>query len=262
MFTGLVQAVGRVARIAPAERGYRPAWAATAQGQPGQPEGPADAGVVQIDIDPGAWQHRPALGDSIAVAGCCLTVARLGGGVWGFDAVPQTLALTRLGSLRPGDRVNLEPALRVGSALGGHLVQGHVDGVATVTFSGVEHASPGDSPAGGHRLRLRLPRHRVAGPPASPPAPSLAEWAVPRGSVCIEGVSLTVAELDVASGLLGVALIPSTLAATTLGELRPGDSVNVEMDAATKAVVQTVRAVLAQMAGPGGTLAGVPGRAP
>lgn len=221
MFTGLVQAVGRVAAV-----------------------GRQASGGVRLSIDPLGWSHVPALGDSIAVAGCCLTVAGLtsrgegvaggAGSIWDFDAVPQTLAMTRLGALRVGDRVNLEHAVTASTLMGGHVVQGHIDGVAEVVDV--------DRGGGGWRVRVRLPVGSE-GP--------LSALAVPKGSVCLDGVSLTVAELDAERHTLGVALIPATLAMTTLADLRPGDTVNVEMDVMTKAIVRTVRAYLDTLKLPG-----------
>jgi riboflavin synthase len=149
-----------------------------------------------------------ALGDSIAVDGVCLTVVANGGGALGFDVVPETLE-----RVKPfGDRVNLEPALRAGEPLGGHYVQGHVDGVGTV-----ERIAPeGD----GARVAIA--------------APELARYLVEKGSIAVDGVSLTVAALTETG--FEVALVPHTLAVTTLGELRPGASVNLEADVLAKYV--------------------------
>jgi riboflavin synthase len=146
-------------------------------------------------------------GDSVAVAGACLTVAGRDAGAFEADAINQTLSLTSLGDLRAGDRVNLEPALRAGDPLGGHLVQGHVDGVGTVVAVRADGAS--------RRLRVELPA-------------DLRRYVVPRGSIALDGVSLTVAE--VGDGGVETALIPETLARTTLGEAAEGDRVNVEVD--------------------------------
>ncbi|HEV8462773.1 MAG TPA: riboflavin synthase [Gaiellaceae bacterium] len=153
------------------------------------------------------------LGDSIAIDGVCLTVVALDGDTFAFDAVPETLSRTSLGTLDHGSRVNLEPALRAGDALGGHYVQGHVDGVGTVRSVAPE----GD----GKRIWFDLP------------APLL-RYAVEKGSVAIQGTSLTVAAVDDAG--LAVALIPHTLEETTLGALEPGASVNVESDVLAKYV--------------------------
>jgi len=152
--------------------------------------------------------RRIGLGESIAVNGACLTVTSKGRGWFGVQAVPATLERTRFGELRPGEKVNLERAARVGDALGGHLVQGHVDGVAVVTGVTVQEGA-------------RLVDLRVPGP--------VARATVPLGSVTVDGVSLTVNAI-VAGGIIQVALIPYTLAHTTLGELAVGNRVHVEGD--------------------------------
>ena len=149
-----------------------------------------------------------ALGASIAVNGTCLTVVERGAERLGFDLGPETLARTALGELGAGDRVNLERPLRLGGLLGGHLVQGHVDGVGTVT------ALVRD----GETARLRVEWQD----------PALARLLIPQGSVTVDGVSLTVAALD-DSGF-EIMLIPHTLVQTTLGILKPGRRVNLEMD--------------------------------
>jgi riboflavin synthase len=146
-------------------------------------------------------------GESVAVDGTCLSVTRREGDRFWADSVQETLDRTTLGRLRPGDRVNLERSLRLGDRLSGHLVAGHVD--ATATVRAVRRA--GDD----HRLRVDLPA-------------SLARFVARKGSIALHGVSLTVAELG--AGWLEVALVPLTLARTTLATLRPGDEVNVEVD--------------------------------
>jgi riboflavin synthase alpha subunit len=151
------------------------------------------------------------LGDSISVSGCCLTVTAAGDGALEFDAVPETIARTTLGRLEPGAEVNLEPALRAGEPLGGHFVQGHVDGRARV--GGFERE--GD----GARLRVQL-------------APELQRYCVEKGSIALDGVSLTIAAL--AADGIEIALVPFTLEHTTLGGLAPGDEVNVEVDLLAK----------------------------
>jgi riboflavin synthase len=152
-----------------------------------------------------------ALGDSIAVSGCCLTVTASDGQALEFDAVRETIARTTLGGLEPGAEVNLEPALRAGEPLGGHFVQGHVDGRARVTTLDPE----GD----GARLRLQL-------------GPELLRYCVEKGSIALDGVSLTIAALG--EDGIEIALVPFTLAHTTLGALAPGDEVNVEVDLLAK----------------------------
>jgi riboflavin synthase len=148
-----------------------------------------------------------SIGDSVAVDGVCLTVVA-NDGILAFDAVAETLARTTLGNLSQGARVNLEPALRVGDALGGHYVQGHIDGVATVR-------STGDL--------------TWFGAP-----PDLLRYVAEKGSVAVAGTSLTVAAIDDAG--FAVALIPHTREATTLGALAPGDRVNLEVDILAKYV--------------------------
>jgi riboflavin synthase alpha subunit len=150
-------------------------------------------------------------GDSIAIAGCCLTVTAVDDRQLQFDAVPETLARTSLGTLAAGDEVNVEPALRAGEPLGGHFVQGHVDGLGRVVALEPE----GD----GARLRLELPRE-------------LLRYCVEKGSLTVDGVALTVAALD--DDGVEIALVPFTLEQTTLPRLRPSDRVNVEVDVLAK----------------------------
>jgi len=146
-------------------------------------------------------------GDSVAVAGACLTVSALDDGTFAADVMNQTLSLTTLGELQPGDRVNLEPALRAGEPLGGHLVQGHVD--ATGEVRGI--ADDGFS----RRLRIAADAE-------------VQRYLIERGSVAVDGASLTVASLG--DGEFEVSLIPETLARTTLAGLAEGGRVNVELD--------------------------------
>jgi riboflavin synthase len=154
-----------------------------------------------------------AVGDSVAIAGVCLTVVENGGGGLAFDAVPETLSRTSLGRLGAGDAVNVEPALRAGDPMGGHVMQGHVDGVGTVRAVEPE----GD----GRRIWIDTP-------------PEVLRYCVEKGSVAIDGTSLTIAALDDTG--FAVALIPHTLAVTTLGALAPGDPVNLEADVLAKYV--------------------------
>jgi riboflavin synthase len=182
MFTGLVREVGTVERREGDEGGARLRVRA------------ALAGELEA-------------GDSVAVAGACLTVAAAGAGAFEVDAINQTLSLTTLGELDAGDRVNLEPPVRATDALGGHLVQGHVDGVATVLAANDDGVS--------RRLRVRIPAE-------------LGRYVVERGSIALDGVSLTVAGLD--GDAIEVALIPETLVRTTLGEVGEGARLNVEVD--------------------------------
>jgi riboflavin synthase len=154
-----------------------------------------------------------AVGDSVAIAGVCLTVVENGGGGLAFDAVPETLSRTSLGRLGAGDAVNVEPALRAGDPMGGHVMQGHVDGVGTVRAVEPE----GD----GRRIWVDTP-------------PDVLRYCVEKGSVAVDGTSLTIAALDDAG--FAVALIPHTLAVTTLGSLAPGGPVNLEADVLAKYV--------------------------
>ena len=158
-----------------------------------------------------------AVGDSVAVSGVCLTVVETEDGRLAFDVVPETLSRTALGGLEEGGPVNLEPSLRVGDQLGGHVVQGHVDAVGRVRSITPE----GD----GRRVWVDAP-DEVLG------------YCIEKGSIALDGVSLTVAALDDEG--FGVALIPHTLAVTTLGALEPGDGVNLEADVLGKVVERLV----------------------
>ncbi len=153
-------------------------------------------------------------GDSINVSGVCLTVVKQGNGNVQFDVVAETLRQTTLNAKQPQDRVNLELALRGDSFLGGHFVQGHVDFVATVAAA---QADPRD-----WRITFEL-------------SDSLAPYIVPKGSVTVDGVSMTIAE--VRDRAFTLAVIPTTLERTTLGSLVPGDKVNIETDIVTRSVV-------------------------
>ncbi len=185
MFTGLVREVGTVASM---------------EGGRLTIQAPATAQGVQ-------------LGDSIAIDGVCLTVVACDDSSLAFDAVPETLARTALGTLDQGSRVNLEPALRAGDALGGHYVQGHVDGVGSVVSVGPEGE--------GRRVRFEAPAE-------------LLKYIVEKGSIAVQGTSLTVAAVDDTG--FEVALIPHTLQETTLGELVPEQPVNLETDVLAKYV--------------------------
>jgi riboflavin synthase len=189
MFTGIVRERGRVL--------------AAEQGQNGQ-------GVtLRIDAPATAAVSKP--GDSIAVAGCCLTATAVENGSLEFDAVPETIARSNLGRLAAGAEVNLEPALRVGEPLGGHFVQGHVDGVARVRSLEPD----------GEDVRLLLDLDR-----------ELLRYCVEKGSLTVDGVALTIAGLD--DDGVEIALVPFTLQETTLSALVPGDEVNVEVDLLAK----------------------------
>jgi riboflavin synthase len=158
-----------------------------------------------------------AVGDSVAVNGCCLTASSISGDEIAFHAVPETIARTTLGALEAGDRVNVEPALRAGDALGGHYVQGHVDAVGRIQSVEAE----------GEGLRVFVD------------APDdVLRYCVEKGSITLDGVSLTVAELS--SDAFAVALVPHTLEATTLSALRPAQAVNLEADVLAKYVERLV----------------------
>ena len=162
-----------------------------------------------------------AVGDSVAVVGVCLTVVANEDGRLAFDAVPETLSRTALGGLQPGDAVNVEPSLRVGDPLGGHVVQGHVDAVGRVRSVTPE----GD----GRRAWVDAPE-------------AVVRYCIEKGSIAVDGVSLTVAAFDDEG--FEVALIPHTLAVTTLGRLEPGHEVNLEADVLGKVVERLVAARL------------------
>jgi riboflavin synthase len=188
MFTGIVRELGRVDDVERNEAGAR----------------------LRIS---GAVASKLATGDSVSVEGACLTVAGLDGGAFEADVMNQTLSLTTLGELTAGDPVNLEPTLRAGEPLGGHIVQGHVDGVAEV----VSAADDGIA----RRLGVRVPD-------------GLERYAVEHGSVTLAGVSLTVAAVD--GDRLEVSLIPETLERTTLRAATEGKKLNLELDALARYV--------------------------
>ena len=177
-------------------------------------------GDVELLIEAGALVLGDAkVGDSISVSGACLTVTRLAGTSFAADVSTETLALTTLGARRPGQPVNLERALRAGDALGGHYVSGHVDGLARVVAVREDARS--------QRLLLEVP-------------PALARYLAPKGSATLEGVSLTVNEVD--GCRFGVNLIPHTRAVTTLGRIAVGDAVNLEVDIIARYLEQLVNA--------------------
>ena len=172
---------------------------------------------MRLVIAAAGWTDTHAIprGASIACSGCCLTAVELGPDWFAVTASAETLSKTTLGGWRPGTRVNLERPLRVGDELGGHLVSGHVDGVGEVLSATPEHGST--------RWRFRVP------------AP-LARFIAPKGSVAVDGVSLTVNEVEGAS--FGVNIIPHTAAVTGFGLLRPGDAVNIEIDTLARYVAR------------------------
>jgi riboflavin synthase len=161
------------------------------------------------------------VGDSVSVAGVCLTAVAVEEGQIAFDVVPETLSRSALARLEPGDRLNLEPSLRVGDRLGGHVVQGHVDAVGRVRSIATEEDS--------RRVWIDAP-DAVLG------------TIVEKGSIAVDGVSLTVAAFD--DDGFEVALVPHTLAVTTLGRVEPGDELNLEADVLGKVVERLVEARL------------------
>ena len=186
MFTGIVRERGRVASL---EEG---------------PDG------VRLEISAPETASQLGIGDSVSVSGACLTATEVSNGSFSVTAVAETLSRTTLGRLSAEDDVNLETAARVGDPLGGHFVQGHVDGLGRV-------ASVDD----GGRVRIEA-------------GPEILRYCVEKGSIAVDGVSLTIAGLR--DGAFEVALIPHTLEVTTLGALEPGDEVNLEVDVLAKYV--------------------------
>ena len=194
MFTGIVREVGRVVAL----------------------EGGTDDGAVLVVRAP-ETAGGVAVGDSVSIDGCCLTVEEANGDRLRFHAVPETLRRTSLERLVPGDAVHVEPALRAGEPLGGHYVQGHVDGLG--------HVRSVESEGEGTRVVVEAPV-------------DVLRYCVEKGSIAVDGVSLTVAALD--GDAFAVALVPHTLAATTLGTLELGREVNLEVDVLAKYVERLV----------------------
>jgi riboflavin synthase alpha subunit len=178
----------------------------------GGPEG------LSLELEAPETAALSTVGDSVSIGGACLTVTSVTDGRLTFHAVPETIQRSSLGRLQPGAEVNLEPALRAGDPLGGHYVQGHVDAVGTVRSLELE----GD----GARLWVDAPS-------------GVLRYCVDKGSITVEGVSLTIAGLDDEG--LAIALVPHTLEVTTLGTLTPGDPVNLEVDVLAKYVEKLVR---------------------
>ena len=200
MFTGIIRQIGKVVRTSPTAAGRR------------------------LEIDLGALCDGLCPGDSVAVNGACLTAVTAAAPLAAFDVIAETLSRTTLGDLRPGSRVNLERPLRLGEGLDGHLVQGHVDGIAEVR---TVHRGP--------QWVVEFAAGR-----------ELTDQMVAKGSVAVDGVSLTL--VDVAAGRFRVAMIPTTLRETALADLRGGGRVNIETDLIGK----YVRKALAAGAAPGG----------
>ena len=198
MFTGIVEELGTIAAV----------------------EGDGDG--LQLQIEAPALAPLSHVGDSINVSGCCLTVVAVRGSTFAFEVVPESLRRTALGGLAPGSAVNLEDALRAGEPYGGHIVQGHVDGVGELT----ERREEGI----GAWLRFRAPDN-------------VQRYLIEKGSVTVAGVSLTVAELH--DDGFAVAIVPHTLQVTTFGTLAVGDSVNLEADMIARYVERLLAAVVA-----------------
>lgn len=194
MFTGLVEQLGKVENV--------------------RPEGPGMRLFVRVPEIAG----DAALGDSIAINGCCLTVVENTAGVLAFEAGSETLSRTNLGRLVPGSGVNLERSLKVGDRLGGHYVTGHIDALGALEERREEGAWS--------HLRFRVPE-------------ALIRQMASKGSVAVDGVSLTLVEVQL--NTFTVALIPHTLAVTTLGRLEVGDAVNIETDILAKYVEQQLK---------------------
>jgi riboflavin synthase len=201
MFTGIVEELGTVTSV----------------------EDQGDA--VRLTISCATAIEDAGLGDSIAVNGCCLTVAERTDATWTADVMAETLAKTSLGDLRPGDKVNLERAVTADKRLGGHIVQGHVDAVGEVV--------------------RRTPSEHWEVVEIAMPA-ELGRYLVDKGSITVDGTSLTVVEAGESS--FTVSLIPETLARTTLGFRQPGDKVNLEVDVIAKHVEKLVRAYVGNAA--------------
>ena len=214
MFTGIVEELGRVVRLETNED------------------------CARLTVEAPTVTQDASLGDSISVNGCCLTVAAMHGSIFTADLMAETLTRTTLGSQAPGDRVNLERALRATDRLGGHIVQGHVDATAEVL----------DRSHGEHwdLLRVGLPQE-------------IARYVAVKGSVALDGVSLTVVDVEDAQhdapdasptpgagASLSVGLIPETLRRTTLGTRRPGERVNLEVDVLAKYAERLLGARMSQ----------------
>ena len=207
MFTGLVEGQGTVRQIASLPVGLR----------------------LSIAPDPGCFAATDAaLGDSISICGCCLTVVAIHDGMLDFEAGTETLSKTNLGRFVVGTRVNLERSLRADARLGGHIVQGHVDGVATVA----------NIVRNGDWIDMWFA-----------PGPEQLRLMVPKGSVAVDGISLTV--VNVTHDQFSVALIPHTLQVTTLGQVSVGDVVNIENDVLGKYVDQLLERRFGKASSPG-----------
>lgn len=202
MFTGIVEELGSIQAATP------------------------DEGGVRLELACATVLEDAVLGASIAVNGCCLTVVEMGDGWWAADAQRETIDRTTLGGLAVGDPVNLERSVRVTDRLGGHVVQGHVDGVGTI-------ASREPLPDGSTLVRIGADA-------------ALLRYAVEKGSITVDGVSLTITTIDDEASTFGVALVPHTLAVTTFGARTIGDPVNLEVDVLAKYVERLLSTSLAK----------------
>ena len=190
MFTGLVQDLATIRNV----------------------ERSAQSSVITIET---ALASQMQIGDSISINGVCLTATKIEGALITVDVMVQTLKLSNLGNLNVGSQVNAELATRADARLGGHIVQGHVDGVGQVVAN-----EPGDK---WQRFAIQIP-------------PQLKKYVVNQGSICVDGVSLTVGEIEDSKSVVTLWLIPETLAKTTLGARKEGDQVNIEVDVLAKYV--------------------------
>ena len=197
MFTGLIEAVCRVTSVR------------------------RTAGAMQLTTELGNIAGETKIGDSIAINGACLTVAKLDGGLATFDVSSETLEKSTLGAIKPSSKVNIERALKAADRLGGHIVQGHIDGVATIKA---------------------IDRHGEFADMKFAADHELLDQMVVKGSVAVDGISLTIANMDANS--FSAAIIPETLKKTTLGNAKVGDYVNIETDIITKIVKKQLEKTL------------------
>jgi riboflavin synthase len=199
MFTGLIQAICTVKSVRP---------------------GP---GAMVLTVELGDLAHDAKIGDSIAINGVCLTVSEKAGSCATFEVSSETMAKSAVGALKPQAKVNAESALKPTDRFGGHFVQGHIDGTATIK---------------------QVQRHGEFADIKFAAGPELLSQMVVKGSVAVDGVSLTIAAMD--SRTFTVAVIPQTLQTTTLGTAKPGDSVNIETDIIVKTVIKQLQSILPQ----------------
>ncbi len=181
-------------------------------------------GVTTLSVAMEESAEGLQMGASVAINGCCLTAAAVRGGVVAFDLIRETTELSNLGRLAPGDAVNVERSFRVGDEVGGHILSGHIATTAPVVAV--------EAGEGRRFLTVRVQQEWL-------------RYLMPKGFVALNGASLTIAEMDRAAGTVSVSLIPETLARTTFDSAAVGDLINLEVDAQTQAVVETVRSVLA-----------------